>query len=121
MIVKIMLQHNVVLKKEQIKSFLADITKSKKDNKFYYLMPLRVCVSNCLELMGQTLLGFNIRYANSSHRFYSLQHRLKSFMKLTYSKPQIRKKGILLTTVERHEPSHLTKWRLLNVSNCRRA
>lgn len=47
-------------------------------------MPLRVCVSNCLELMGQTLLGFNIRYANSSHRFYSLQHRLKLFMKLTF-------------------------------------
>ena len=42
-------------------------------------MLLKIYASNCLELMGQILVSFNIRYANSIYQFYSLQHTLKLF------------------------------------------
>ena len=53
-------------------------------------MTFRIFKSNYLELVGQTLMLLNIRYANSVHQHYSLQNKLKLFVKLTYSKTPTR-------------------------------
>ena len=49
-------------------------------------MLLRICASDCLELMGQILASFNIRYANSIYPVLQPSAQTKTVQKLTYSK-----------------------------------